>query len=224
MAFDGLREGIKNKNETRKIQKAEPHVTLTVVAGKEFLNMKRKAETIVMRQNSDGYIYFDTMPERFFEFSNYSWDGPKYKSVSSTTGKEKTKSKEKGKSRHAGVGAGAIGPGVAGGGIIGGGRRKGKGHVETDMNSITNQLSEEIDSIGSIQLKDIETGKTFSFGFNCNSKIDIELDGFDWSAMEESSDEEVSDAAVLKKYKDMLDQGLITEADYEAKKMQILGL
>ena len=86
MAFSDFMDNVKTRSQ-------EVHITLAITSGKKSLHMGLLASTITMRQNADGYIYFDTMPEEIFTLNDYSWEGPRYKNV--TTTQEKGKHKEK---------------------------------------------------------------------------------------------------------------------------------
>lgn len=223
MAFSDFMDNMKTRS-------AEPHITLTVTSGNQSLHMGIFSSTITMRQNSDGYIYFDTMPEELFTLNDYSWDGPQYKNVTTTqeTGKHKDKTKRKG-----GLGAAAVGtllfPGV--GTAIGyavGSKKVTKGKNKTDI--VTNENLEEIDSAASIQLKNIKTGETFSFGFKCNTNINVELDAFNWDNLPEIQEQSAQNVqsesdkiSLLKQYKELLDSGIITQEEFDQKKQELLG-
>lgn len=210
--------------------KQEIHITLAITSGKKSLHMGMLASTITMRQNADGYIYFDTMPEEIFTLNDYSWEGPRYKNVTTTQEKGKYKDKTK---RKGGLGAAAVGtllmPGV--GTAIGyatGSKKVTKG--KHTNNVVTDENQEEIDGTASIQLKNVKTGETFSFGFVCNTKINVELDAFDWNNLPESQEQitqnvqsESDKIKLLKQYKDLLDSGIISQDEFNQKKRELLG-
>lgn len=167
MAFSDFMDNVKTRSQ-------EVHITLAITSGKKSLHMGMLASTITMRQNADGYIYFDTMPEEIFTLNDYSWEGPRYKNV--TTTQEKGKHKDK-TGRKGGLGAAAVGtllmPGV--GTAIGyamGSKKVTKGKHKNNV--VTDENQEEIDGTASIQLRNAKTGETFSFGFVCNTKINVD--------------------------------------------------
>lgn len=208
-------------------------MTLEVTAGKENLNLGFLASRVKMSQREDGLVYFDTLPDRLFRLNDYTWNGPIYKTVSTSkeTGKSKLKEKEK---RKGGLGGAVVGtlllPGV--GTAIGyamGSKKVKKGKGRSTVRSVASENQVETDSIARIQLVDNETGSSFSIGIKCNSKIDVNLDRFDWSALPDTEEEalvvqtETDKIRLLKEYKDLMDIGVISPEEFEQKKKELLG-
>lgn len=222
-----------NKNRNGDIS-----MSLEITAGKENLKLSFLSNRVKMAQRDDGLVYFDSLPDRYFQLMDYTWDGPVYKTVSTSkeTGKTKKRDKEKTR-RKGGLGGAVIGsmimPGV--GTAIGYAMtskkvKKGKGKATTKMNTIVDENQVETDSIAKIQLSDVETGESFSIGIKCNSKVDVDLDRFDWSSVPDTEEEEAetrrSEAdkiKLLKEYKDLLDMGVISQEEFQQKKADLLG-
>ena len=223
-------------------KKEEPSMNLTVVSGQKALNLGMFSKTVTMKQDSEGRVYFNTMPGKLFYLNDYTWDGPLYKTVTTSIGTEKTKTKDKTKKK-GGLGGAVVGAMVggpvglvAGYGLRNGKKTKGKGSAVTKSNVVTDESQEEIDSTATIQLRDPMTGTTFSFGITCNSKINVELDCFDWSDVTADDDEaaelaktsaavtsESEKIALLKQYKELLDAGVITQEEFDEKKKSLIG-
>ena len=230
MGFNGLKNSLSNKADEIKVRAAEQHISLTVTAGKKNLNMNALSSSIVMRQNSNNQVYFDTMPGQFFILTDYTWEGPRYKTVSTSKEKGRSRSNEKEK-RKGGLGGAILGtvlmPGI--GTAIGyamTSKKVKKGRGRTRAKVVVDENQVEIMGNASIQLKNVVTQETFSFGFECNSKIDVELDNFDWSNADADIEDIQSQAdkiRLLKEYKELYDQNIISEEEFEQKKQELLS-
>lgn len=165
----------------------EFHVKLEIVSGKQYLNLGRLDRSVVLRQNNDGYIYFDTI-EGFYKIVDYKWDGPVYETVSETTstvkkgGKDKTGGKEKRTGRLTGAIVGSIiapGPGTLIGAMVGTGNKKTnsetKHHGVDKGKSVTREFSSEIPATAYLTLKDPKENVLFSFAFKCDSQVNGEM-------------------------------------------------
>ncbi len=219
---------------------------LEIVAGKEKLQLRPFSNKVIMRQDADRIVSFDTLTISRFRFVDYDWEGPVYQTVTKTKEKSKGKSKEK---RKGGLGGAVVGtlifPGV--GTAIGyamASKKKGKNKGRVNTTAVEGQ--EETDSIARITLQNINNGEQLSIGIKCNTKIDIDLDRFDWTDTEEpepvpaeagattstdnipaevSADSgEMDKIRVLKEYKALMDAGILTQEEFEAKKKELLGL
>ena len=90
----GITNSLKSFADKVATQAKEKHVSLEVTSGQKQLNMGLFSSSIVMRENSDGKIYFDGVPGTF-SIVDYSWDGPQYKSVTTADTIEQQKGKGK---------------------------------------------------------------------------------------------------------------------------------
>lgn len=223
-----------NKNKAGDIS-----MTLEITAGKENLNMGFLSSKVKMSQNADRIVYFDSIPDQYFRFTDYTWDGPSYKMVTTSkeSGKSKGKNKEKTK-RKGGLGGAVVGtmllPGVGTAiGYMATSKKvkKGKGKSEYNVNTVVDENQVETDNTATIQVANIDTGATFSIGIKCNSKINIDLDRFDWSDVEEEDEKSIGETRqietdsikLLKEYKELLDMGAITQEEFTRKKRELLG-
>lgn len=221
----------KNKN-------GDISMLLTITAGKENLGLGFLASSVVMSQRSNGLIYFSSLPDRMFRLVQYTWGGPTYISRTTSTSKrhKKEKSKEK-ERRKGGLGGAVLGtaimPGV--GTAIGYAMtskkvKTGKNQATANVRTATDETQTETDNTAKIQVADINSGVTFSFGIRCNSKIDVELDGFNWSNIEDireaqkkMNQRETENIKLLKQYKELLDMGAISQEEYDDKKHKLLN-
>ena len=103
----GFTDSIKSAAAKIATQARETHVSVKITSGKNFLNLGAFSDTATIRQNSEGQIYFDKV-DGFFEIIDYQWDGPKYKTVSTSNTKESSKGKDKTKHK-GGLGGAVIG-------------------------------------------------------------------------------------------------------------------
>ncbi|MGN0275388.1 MAG: SHOCT domain-containing protein [Chordicoccus sp.] len=222
---------LKEKMAVSKERRREVHVSLKLTAGKKELGLGMFSSSVVMRQKDSGYIYFDAMPGHLFEIENYSWNGPRYEAV---TESDTTSNVRGGGRKHTGLGGALVGtmlmPGV--GTAIGYkiGKNKVSGGGKKNTHSYSKNSEEEVSSPASLTLIDVTDGnRRITIGFECNSKLDIELQNFNMNSHEEEPSEAdqikaESDAiGLLKQYKELLDAGVITEEEFLAKKQQLLG-
>lgn len=228
----GFADSIKAAAEKMATQAKELHTSIKVTSGKNYLNLGTfSSDTIVIRQNAEGNIYFDKV-NGFFEITDYQWEGPRYKTVSTSNTVETSKGKDKTK-RKGGLGGAVIGtmlmPGV--GTAIGYAATshkdtKKKGKVES--NTTVSEEDVEIQTNAKLTLRNLDTGESFTIGFLCDSKIDSELSNFNMNAQRTVTTEEVgqqkSKVELMKEYKDLLDAGIINEEEFAQKKKEILGI
>ena len=163
-------------------QSKENHVKVTLVSGKKCFYLGPLENSVVIRQNENGFIYFDDI-DGTYKIAGYEWGGPEYKSVTKTTGRTTTdgtshsKGREKRTGRLTGAAVGSLfGPGGAViGAMVGTGNKKTKGteksHSVAQHTGQTTSYEQETDSVAYMTLTDPATQYSFSFGFKCNSKI-----------------------------------------------------
>lgn len=202
---------------------------------------------IVIRQKTDGTVYFGTMDEIKYHLIGYEWNGPVYNQIVNTQGNTNVNANtnytsqtvKKGKSGK--MAAGAIigtmllpGVGTAVGAAIGAG---GKSKQKTTGNSATNTFSNsnsqqvsrnvEQNTTAIIRLKRLSDNTIHSLTIVCNTGIDAQLRCF--NIQEEKSVADVSmDASEslkgIKALKELLDMGAITQEEFDKKKNQLLNL
>lgn len=194
--------------------------------------------TCAMHQKPDGTIYFGYNTVNSYRLISYEWMGPQYDTItnSNTNGTEIKKGKA-GK-----IGAGAVvgtilapGLGTAVGAAMGAGS-KGKKSIQSNTTSISQQ--KEIPTPATIKLKNINTGEIFGMTFNCTTQLDAKIKALTFDNELDSSPEQpqelisethtetsISDPyEELKKLKELLDMGVVTQEEFNEKKRQLLDL
>ena len=203
-------------------------VDLTIISG---LVGFAPNSTIQMRQKADGLIYFGFNQNVLYHLIEYEWEGPKYTTVtnSNKTGTHTTKGKA-GK-----IGGGAVvglvvgGPvGAAVGGAMGAGS-KGKKSIHEHTISTTEQI--EVNTPAILKFKNASTGELINLAIVCNTLINTQIKCFNTiecythptntSTIPTSISNSVEE---VKKLKELLDMGILTQEEFETKKNQLLGL
>lgn len=227
----GFTDNIKASLEKMQTQAKELHVSVKITSGKNYLGLGAFSDIAIIRQNAEGNIYFDKV-DGFFEITDYQWEGPRYKVVSTSNTIENQKGKDKTKKK-GGLGGAAIGtllaPGV--GTVIGYAATRKKETVKkgkVEANTTFNEEEVETSSNAKMTLRNLATGESFVIGFLCDSAIDGELANFNIRQNRTATAEEVgqqkSKVELMKEYKDLLDAQIITQEEFDAKKKELLGL
>lgn len=210
-------------------------ITLSITSGKQYLDMGIFSSSITMTRNESGYVTLGKI-EAQYEILEYDWDGPKYETVTSTTGKAKTKEKRHEKTGRKGRVTGAIvgtmllpGVGTVIGASVGTGKKsKGRTDTTSDNNEIVKTKDVEVQSNATLKLKNVETNETFVIGFKCDSELNINLLNFGVGSnandFSQTISTEKSSVELLKEYKELLDLGIITEDEFQKKKSELLNI
>lgn len=161
------------------IKSNSPKVKVAVTSGKKLLNMGLFSNTLEMSVNDDGYLVFSSGTD-LFEVKSYQWGGSVFSAVTetTTTGNDKTKEKHKKKGRLVGaaVGTALLGPaGTLIGAMTGTGNKKVKGKTKRNSKSTTTEKMIETSTTAVLTVKNITSQQEFSFGFECNSNINIDV-------------------------------------------------
>lgn len=224
----GFKENFSVAVSKMKTQAKEKHMTLEITSGKQQLNLGMFSDTIVIRENEKGQIYFDKV-EDFFEIVGYEWDGPAYKTVvientvNKHGGKDKTKKK-------GGLGGALVGtmlmPGL--GTAVGYAmtrKSETKHGGQDNINTSVETKEEEVKSSAKMTLRSLSTGQSFVIGFKCDSKMDAEFQNFTMNLEQKAPEigEQKDAVTLLKEYKSLLDSGIITQEDFDKKKKELLG-
>lgn len=216
--------------------KAEPSINLNINGGGDKIGLGFFSNKVVMRQNTDGYVYFDTNMNIKYRLNGYHWDGPKYQNitqnhqVSNTKGKAKTKNK-------GGLGGALIGTLIApGAGTVAGymmtKKKVTKDKSRTETNGTTTETQEEIMGNATMSLLNPSNNSIFTIGFECNSTINAILEQFDWGnkandqILESKANQIESESnkiELLKQYKELYDSDIISKEEFEAKKKELIG-
>lgn len=220
------------------------------VVNKSILQIKNGREKIgvgftglgEMKQNEDGLIFFNKKNPVYYELLEYVFDGPVYNIIvdSKQTGKSvtngKNKSNKKGKSGK--VVGGAIlgtmllpGIGTAVGAYAGGkgkDKKKGKDQSITKDNSqsIETQRQVEIPSTATLKFKNVQSLEEFSIQIVCDSSKNAQLINFKITEVDSPTliDSSKSIVEQLKEYKELLDMEIISQEEFDKKKVELLNL
>lgn len=216
-------------------------MTLNIQNGFQQLNVNKITQ---IRQKENGTVYFGMNDGKLYTLIGYDWSGPQYNiitnSVKSGIHKKKGKAGKIGGGAAAGAAIGSVVPfvgtgiGAAVGAAMGAGS-KGKKTINENTRSLQQQV--EIDTPATLRFKDVDSDQVIGITIICNSIIDAEIKKF--TILEENKEmvvthkiENAEDKGSLvvdkveelKKMKDLLDYGVVTQEEFELKKKQILGL
>lgn len=194
-----LFDSFKSAAEVRKIRSNELQVQLSVTSGKQNFFLKPKDHFVVLRVNDDGFIYFDDI-EGHYKITEFQWEGPRYQTVTTTSGvtkyNEKSRSssvtqshgrdKRTGRLIGAAVGTAILpGAGTLVGALVGTGNKKtsevsqsrggGRAKGSEQISSTTQEFEQEVAGMAYMHLSDPVSNFGFTFGFYCNSVIYGEL-------------------------------------------------
>ncbi len=218
--------------ELTPVEKPVRVLKLRVISGKESFGLPSRKTPFLLRQWKDGYVTIADMPEKY-TLMDYEWNGPEYRTVEKTTTTSHTKGKSKEKTKRRGHLAGAVigtaiapGVGTIVGAAVGTGKKtKGKNNSITTGTATTTSDNIEVDSYASMKMRNVETNQVNTIGFYCSSNIDMQLKSFNIS---QSSDivenvrNQKTSVELLKDYKELLDSGIITQEEFEQKKIELL--
>jgi hypothetical protein len=225
MASSG-KEMASQKLELHKKQKGEISVSFHVESGKSLIPTSLGKATLW--QQCDGLVYFSQDPSTIYNVIDFQWSGPQYRTVThtETKGKEHGETKRKGRLLGAAVGT-IVAPGL--GTAIGAGF--GTGNKKSDKNmeqsSVTYDQQIEIPTQAILILRNVELSENISITIGCTNSIGTLLGGFVRNPTQEihAYAEEISDPYdEIKKVKELLDMGVITQEEFENKKHQLLNI
>lgn len=206
-----------NKKELKKIKKQELKATFKLTNKKEFKAKIKQAllGSCILRQKESSLVYFENDDhQREYALISFEWHGPQFVQRSNTT--TETTGKKKG------IGRAIIGGAIAGpaGAIVGGVTGKSKG----SSTSNTSFYQEEVPSKGLIVLKDITDNEKLTLQIKVFAK-DAEIISMMSAKNNHTTTEQTSDPFEdVIKFKELLDQGVITEEEFIQKKKELLNL
>lgn len=214
------------------IEKPVRVLKLRVISGKESFNLPSHKTPFLLRQWKDGYVTIADMPEKYI-LMDYEWNGPEYRTVEKTTATSHTKGKSKEKTKRRGHLAGAVvgtaiapGVGTIVGAAVGTGKKtKGKNNSTTTGTATTTSDNIEVDSYASMKMRNVETNQVNTIGFYCSSNIDMQLKSFNISQSSDAAanvQNQKTSVELLKDYKELLDNGIITQEEFNQKKIELL--
>lgn len=191
---------------------------------------------VTMYQKTDGTVFFNQNREDDFSIIDYDWNGPQYNTVSQGTTSTNTTEQTKGKSGKMATGAIAgtlLLPGVGtvvGAAVGAGGKKKKNSYSSGTTHTVTQQV--EVPTIATLKLRNNLTGEIVGIAFTCNSMIDSKIKCFSFQKEEQPQRaivEHISTATPdpyeeIKKAKELLEMGIITQEEFDKKKTDILGI
>ncbi len=192
--------------------------------------LSKSRNYLILRQDQKGQIYFDPDLNAFYRITAYDWDGPKYQIVEEggTPGQTVTTS-------HGGLGTAILGDLLAGpvGAVIG----YAAGHHSDTVSTAPvppTKVKQEINSPAAMTVTSLDGKISYTFEFNDNSRTDKEIRTFNLSlpgkkpssAPGKTSEESgtASPFTEIEEYKKLLDEGIISQKEFDEKKKQLLGL
>lgn len=175
--------------------------------------------SITLTRNFENQLFFNKTPENLYSFVELKWDGPNYNVKTET--KKTVKGKKSGLGRAVGGGL-LFGPvGAVVGAVTG--KDAGTEHVDVK------QTENEILTPGHLILKNISNGTIHTFKFSTllgkynqiNSLVaDLVYQDDIASQTQELPTPDV--ATQLREFKSLLDDGIITQEEFDRKKAEIL--
>ena len=206
-----------------------PKISLTVVAGKKMLGMGFLSKTVTMKQNENGEVSFSSLKDETFYLVGYEWGGPSTGTVTTLNSDEDKQEHSGRKGRLAGAAIGTVlMPGVGTAiGLAAGTGKKTKGKTHSTTNTKTKEVEEE--TTATIVARNTKTNEMITFGIACTTAIDISLRNFDWSHAQSPNNQapdmlpsESEKIELLKKYKGLLDEGIISSDEFKEKKKALM--
>ncbi|MBP2657455.1 MAG: hypothetical protein H6Q69_487 [Firmicutes bacterium] len=205
----------------------EHSAMLFIINGYKELGLS--SQSVIIKQRSDGGVYFNDDNRIYYSMIAYEWNGPEYNKIINASGQTSSNSetKKKGKALKIGLGAvigSAFGPaGMLVGGAMGAGSKgKAKTVGAASTNSTTVERQIENATIAFLTLENPETGESFKLSVKCNTDIDAKLKCFKIQT-HESAIGAVKALEEIKALKDLFDMGAISENEFNERKQKILN-
>lgn len=213
-------EASHNKKMNKKLRKQNLNVTFTILnrSERDIKKVRKfpKALASTLFQQYDGKLYFDNDTKQLFSLINYFWEGPVYKDISETVTTDRGNS---------GLGGAVLG------GIVGGNTGAIVGAIAGKSNDSTSKTIHHKDveqpALAKMTLKDLKTKKEMTIEFLAttseNSIIKKMMGDYaDNLAPRELNLDDIS--IKLTKLKQLLDEGILTQEEFDVKKKQLLNL
>lgn len=161
-------------------------ITLAVIAGqKNFDGAVGFSGLLTLKQHPSGAVYTSGKNgPQVYMIVGYEWDGPEYKSVTTTNERTVSRGAEKSRTKRTGRVAGAVagtliapGFGTVIGAMVGTGNKKGEARTKgtATRTGTTSTQDVETSSTAFMTLRNIKTNETFTFSFKCDSKINVDV-------------------------------------------------
>ncbi|PEH49343.1 SHOCT domain-containing protein [Enterococcus faecium] len=206
---DTINETVSNHKESKK------ELTFTVHVKK---TLSKQSQPLTFRKDINGYYYisnkFDTNTPRYV-FERISWNGSVFTEKTFTKGNIDTKGR---------VGSTLLGGAIAGPiGALAGANRKKKSKIETQSTTVTKENGSKaiiyLRSLDDNSIKEIQTHFTTALMANAESFFSK-----DSTPIKKDTSNNNSDVEDLRKFKELLDDNVITQEEFDAKKKELLDL
>lgn len=166
-------------------------------------------------------IYFEGKDNRLFFIGEYNWEGPKFTMQSTTSAQRVGGSSSL---RRAAVGA-----------MVGGRRGALVGAATSRPGRVVEQTTQEQveePALATILLVEKESNKTTTVKFTCTSAVHTKLNEMKRVLIEKKAEDTTQTIRNLngdpmdeiRKFKSLLDEGIITPEEFDQKKKELLGL
>lgn len=224
----GIFNSIKKNGERASKYKKEQFATLNVSES----NKSFGSNLATLYRDNDGYFYFNKKDDELFSFINIKWNGAEHTTVSRTSGSSTSQGKNKRTGRVLGAVVGTvIAPGV--GTVIGAAHGSGNQKTSqfTNSSSITTNEDRERPTTAYLTIKYKSTNEEETFSIKCLSMYINKLISC-VTAIERENKDGTADNYItkldafeqVKKFKELLDIGAISQDEYNLKKKEILDL
>lgn len=228
------KDRLKGWNDGRIKRSEERKVSFLPTTYRDKITNSRKGPVTMYQQVEDNLVYFDKDDSILFEFIEYTWSGPQYKTVLKTDTQEEKHGESKRKGRLLGAAVGTVlAPGV--GTAIGAMAGTGKKHKgSSDTHSVTYEEQIELDTPAQMVIKNVDNDELITIDFSCNTNINNLLKQFVQShsikistqstPIDVEAIEKEDPFEELKKMKELLDLGIISQEEFDKKKKEVLNL
>lgn len=160
-------------------------IKVKVIAGqKNFDGAVSFSGILELKQHPSGAVYVSGKSGPIvYTITGYEWNGPEYKTVTTTQEKTVSNSVEHSRTKRTGRVTGALvgslfnPAGAVIGAMVGTGNKKGKAYstgTEKRTGTVTTE-DQEIPSTAYMTLRNIKTNTSFTFSFQCDSKLNVDI-------------------------------------------------
>lgn len=217
---------------------AAEYIELDLIAGRNDIPKDRGVarHRMYFEESFPGIVWFEKNRLKEYEVVDYRWEGPRYQDVMIQDHTANTETRGKRKGRLAGAVIGTIllpGVGTVIGAAVGTGRKevsdtrgRTRSHIET----------QEVPAMAEMRLRDIDMDEYVRIRFNCTADLDarirnnitvnleepLYIDHTETAYLPEPEEKPEKDLfAQIRELKALLDEGAITQEEYEMLKKKL---